>query len=151
MGDSGSIYFLVLIPVMWCFISWTLSRVSGWNRLAECYRETGQPVESDSSEIEVESAHMRSARMGAIHYHSMLSFRVSDSGLKISILFLFRLGHPPLFIPWDQMHHVEADLHIYSHKVKLSIGKPTIVRAMLPGWVRYRMPIEMRPQNPSLR
>jgi hypothetical protein len=89
--------------------------------------------------------------MGAIHYHSMLSFRVSDSGLKVSILFLFRLGHPPLFIPWDQMHRIEADTHIYSHKVKLLIGKPTIVRAMLPGWVRYRMPIEMRPQNPALR
>jgi hypothetical protein len=139
MHDLTSIGFIFLIPAMWCFLSWLLSRLSGWSHLARHYPSPASVVG--------ESAHMRTGRLGVVSYHSCLRFRVNDDGLQIAVAFPLRLGHPPLLIPWDQIHHVAADPLRYSHKVKMSIGRPAIAGAILPGWVRYRMPLEMRPPS----
>lgn len=143
MSDFGSIHFIALIPAMWCFLSWLLSRLSGWSLLARRY--------PSPEKVLGESAYLRTGRIGAINYHSCLRFCVNDDGLRISVALPLRLAHPPLFIPWDQLHHISADPILYSHKVKVSIGQPTIARMLLPGWVRYRMPLEMRPSAPSIR
>ncbi len=129
---------LLLIPLAWCAVSFMLARLSGWTRLAKYYRH--------DEFLPDETGRFRSASLGVIQYSSCLMFSVNDAGLRIAIFPLLRLGHPPLVIPWDQIHHIEAENRLYSQRVKLSIGKPTIVRASLPGWVRYRMPLEMRPK-----
>ena len=87
---------------------------------------------------------MRTARIGPVNYHSVLSFTCTDEGLQISIAFPFRVGHPPLFIPWDEFHHVLPDNKLFSNRIKASIGRPEIARVVLPAWVRYRMPMSLR-------
>ncbi|MGI9471498.1 MAG: hypothetical protein ACR2NZ_08205 [Rubripirellula sp.] len=143
MSDQSSLYFLAVIPLMWCFLSWLMSSLSGWSRLAREYRDCGQRSEASASG-NIETARLRTGRMGVINYHSILTFRACDDGLSIGTALPFRLGHPPLFIPWTEFHHVSEDPILYSHRVKASIGNPTIVRMTLPGWVKYRMPIELR-------
>ena len=142
MDHLGSVHFIALIPAMWCFLSWLLARLSGWARLSLQFRS---PLRVDG-----EWARMRTGKLGAISYHSCLIFRANEDGLRISVALPLRLGHPPLFIPWDEFHHLREDPILYSHKVKASIGRPTLVRVVLPGWVRYRMPLEMRPRSASL-
>ncbi len=139
MNNLGSVHFVALIPAMWLFLSWLLSRLSGWARLAEHYRATGHAAG--------ESAWMRTGRIGVVQYHSCLCFRVNDDGLRITVAFPLRLGHPPLFIPWDQFHHIREDEMMFSQKVKMSVGHPTLVRVTMPGWVRYRMPMQLRPSS----
>lgn len=134
--------FLLLIPFAWVGLSWLLSRISGWHRLAARY--------TASESISGESASLRTARIGPVNYHSCLRFQVSDDGLRISIAPPFRVGHPPLFISWSEFHHVKDDGMMYSHKVKASVGTPTITRITLPGWVRYRMPLSLRPVDQRL-
>ncbi|MEM8669891.1 MAG: hypothetical protein AAGG48_20360 [Planctomycetota bacterium] len=142
MLDSSSAVYLCLIPIVWCGLSWLLSRISGWHRLAAHYR--------CREVIAGESASLRSGRIGPVTYHSCLRFQVTDAGLGIRVARLFRVGHVPLFIPWDQFRHVKEDNLMYSHKVKASVGEPTITRVTLPGWVRYRMPMSLRPVDPRL-
>ena len=137
MGDLGSVHVIALIPAMWCLLSWLLSRLRSWSRLARHYRAPALVVG--------ESARMRTGRIGVVNYHSCLRFRINDDGILIAVAFPLRLGHPPLFIPWDQFHHIAPDPIMYSHKVKMTIGRPAIVQVSMPGWVRYRMPLEMRP------
>jgi hypothetical protein len=139
MSDLRSVYFITLIPAMWCFLAWLMSRLSGWSRLAQHYRSPRN--------INGESARMRSGRIGVVNYHSLLSLRVNDDGLRIAVALPLRLGHPPLFIPWNQFHQIAEDPIMYSHKIKASVGQPTLVRMTLPGWVKYRMPLDMRPSN----
>ena len=139
MNDLRSVAFVTLIPIAWIVLSLLMARLSGWATLRRVYRA--------SQDVDGEKAHMRSGKFGAVGYHSCLSFCVNDEGLRIAVAFPFRLGHPPLFIPWDQMHNVTGDTVRYSHKVKISVGKPTLVRVTMPGWVRYRMPLEMRPPS----
>ena len=143
MSDASSLNFRVLIPIAWCFLTVLMSRLSGWSKLAEQYPADG-PVEG-------ERALLRTGRIGAITYHSCLYFCANDRGLQIGVSWPMRLGHKPLFIPWDAFHHIGEDHMLFSQKVRLSIGKPTLTRAVFPGWVRYRMPLEMRPQRDESR
>jgi hypothetical protein len=142
MGNDGSLYFLLLIPAAAFLLCWVLASVSGWTRLTAQYREKQHSGKSRSAENE--RAHMRTARIGAINYHSVLSFTCTDDGLRISVFFLLRVGHPPLFIPWTDFHQVVPDNRLYSNRIKASIGNPTLARVVLPAWVRYRMPLSLR-------
>lgn len=141
--DLPPLTYLLLIPTVWLSLSWLLSRISGWHRLAQRY--------PGSHTIDGETAALRSGRIGPVNYYSCLKFGISDEGLLISIAPPFRLGHPPLFIPWSHFHHVKEDGMMYSQKVKASIGQPTITRIIFPGWVRYRLPMSLRPVDPRLR
>ena len=141
LQDLDRIHFLALIPFAWCFVCFALSRMSGWRRLSVEF----SPF-ADLSSVPLESASLRTAQLGAIHYHSMVKFTVSEKGLEMAMAIPLRLFHPPLFIPWNEMHSVRSDPKLYSHKVLVSVGKPTLVRAKLPGWVRYRMPLNLRPE-----
>lgn len=132
----GAVHFLALIPLAWCFLSWLLSRLSGWSLLAQHFKDSGAEPDGE----DVEAARFRTGRLGAVTYHSCLHFRVGSDGLWISVALPLRLGHPPLFIPWDQVHHISKDKVRYSRRIRASIGTPTLVRATLPGWVRYRLP-----------
>jgi hypothetical protein len=147
--EIDAIHFLALIPLAWILISFLLSLLSGWCRLAKHYRasasESSQGNERNPSD-EAEFAYLRTGRFSAVTYHSCLNFRVTQRGVRIAVAFPLRLGHPPLFIPWEEFHHVRPDDVRYSHMVKVSIGRPTLVKATLPSWVRYRMPLEIRPR-----
>mgnify|MGYP006906272016 CR=1 FL=1 len=136
MMNDGSLYFLFLIPLAAGFLCWVLASVSGWTRLAANYRV--------KHAIAGERARMRTGRIGPVNYHSVLSFCCTDDGLGISVAFPLRIGHPPLFIPWNDFHQVTPDNRLYSNRIKASVGSPAIARVVLPAWVRYRMPMSLR-------
>ena len=50
---------------------------------------------------------------------SCLNVDVSEAGLRLSVFPLFRLFHPPLFIPWD---HISTDIH----------------RGIVSNWIEFR-------------
>ena len=134
--------YLALIPLIWCVLSFALSQLSGWSKLAVKYPPP--PLPDGPPTGSGERASFRSGRIGAIHYYSCLGFRASEAGLLISMALPLRLGHPPLFIPWNEFHHVRDDPKLFSQSVCVSIGKPTVTRVLLPGWVKYHMPLELR-------
>ncbi len=43
-----------------------------------------------------------------VSYSNILNVAVCDGGLRLSCSLLFRLGHPPLFIPWSEMIAVRS-------------------------------------------
>lgn len=134
--NDGSLYYLLLLPLAAVFLCWILASVSGWSRLTADYRLDHR--------VTGERAWMRTARIGPVNYHSVLSFCCTDEGLLISIAFPFRFWHPPLFIPWDDFHQVIPDNKLFSNRIKASIGRPEMARVVLPAWVRYRMPMSLR-------
>jgi hypothetical protein len=86
---------LLFIP-LWGAVSVFLAFMGGWRKLAMTYR-ANHPF--FGKKFYFQSASMR--RM--TNYNKVLIIGANREGLFISVLFIFRLGHPPLFIPWAEI------------------------------------------------
>ena len=104
---------------VWVVAVVLVSLLSGWWGLAEQYRtETPFP------------ARMRRFQRGQMrwrtNYGNILTV-VSDSrGLYLSVMFLFRLGHPPLFISWADISFEDPNLWLFFSMQRLRLGPDRI-------------------------
>ena len=86
------IYFLCL----WLLVGATISYVGGWFSLAKVYRTR---VPFDGAKWGGQSGRMR----GLANYNNVLTLGVSQQGLYLASMFLFRFMHPPLLVPWGEI------------------------------------------------
>ncbi len=119
-------WVLPLIPVAaWIAMSFLLGSLGGWISLARAYR-TQEPVWG-------ERFWMKSAKMRyGVAYRGVLNFGVDARGLFISIFPLFRLGHPPLLIPWSDISFTRAEgwlLGAVRLNFRLAPGTPLLLQA----------------------
>jgi hypothetical protein len=90
-------WFLPLFVLGWCGIIAFLSLIGGWHALSKRYRAV-QPVQGRLFAF---------ASMGLgrsffpVSYGSCLFVRVGAAGIGLSIFPIYRILHPPLFIPWS--------------------------------------------------
>lgn len=96
------IAFIVFFTALWSFVSFITSRIGGWHTVAQHYR----------GELSYynERYTWRSGRFGWAGYSGVLNFAVSNEDLGISVLFLYRAGHPPLKIPFEEISGVEKTI-----------------------------------------
>jgi len=98
-STAFSLLLLLLIPLYLVALMWVLSRLSGWDWLARRFSETGV--------FYGESWRWQSARFrGWFSYNNCLKVGASSEGLHLEvmrILIPFRLFHPPLTIPWNEI------------------------------------------------
>jgi hypothetical protein len=80
---------------MWVMVSWLIAMIGGWSRLAGHYRA--------SSDFLGQTWNMCSGRMGISNYNGVLTIGANSNGLHLAVLLPFRVGHPPLFIPWEEI------------------------------------------------
>jgi hypothetical protein len=84
--------FFVGFVVLWIGILFIIARLDGRATLATFYRLSG----SFSGECwRFQSGEMR----WKLGYNNCLTVGVNPAGLYLSVFFLFRFGHPNLFIP----------------------------------------------------
>jgi hypothetical protein len=96
MENISPILFLILFAVFFSGVCFIISLMSGWHELANEYPLTGT--------FQGQRWHFRSANMRwGFHYNGCLTLGADQSGLFVSVLFPFRCGHPPLFIPWSDV------------------------------------------------
>ena len=76
-----------------------VSYASGWRILSEKYSSTG--------EVEGRRFRFRAAKFDNLsYYRGVLFITVNEHGLGLSVFFLFRPGHHPLFLPWENFRVV---------------------------------------------
>lgn len=129
MDAPGPPLFLIpLFPVafagMWCAVSLLLSRMGGWSHMAEKFPAHDQPSGK--------RFYMQGGRIGVVQYSGCLTLHLSPEGTHLAVLFPFRLGHPPLFIPWEAVHRARIQRFLWSETVVLEVGSPVITTLQLP-------------------
>jgi hypothetical protein len=102
--------FPPLFAGMWMLVCFVLSITGGWHVLAARY--------ATKVSFSGERFHFRSARVGGVNYGGCLTFGSGPAGLYLAILFPFRIGHPPLAIPWSDVSAREARRWLF-HEVEL--------------------------------
>jgi hypothetical protein len=96
---------LLFIP-LWCAVSVFLAFMGGWRKLAMTYRA--------SNPFFGKKFYFQSASMQRMtNYNNVLIVGGNREGLFLSVLFIFRLGHPPLFFPWAEISFKEKEGKFY--------------------------------------
>ena len=121
-------YFAVAFPFlfvgMWCLVSLVISAAGGWRRLAGRFPARGEACDR--------RLYLRSGHVGLSHYRGCLTIGTSAAGFRLSVLFPFRLGHPPLFIPWTQVYPVRLQRISWLESVVCEVGAPALATLHLP-------------------
>jgi hypothetical protein len=105
-ASSGNLspYFLLFFPVyfvaLWAFVSIVLSFMGGWHSLSRRFRAQAEPYgQTKSAGPLFYGVQMRFR----VNYGNVIRMIAADDALYVSVLFLFRAGHPPLCIPWKEV------------------------------------------------
>ena len=95
-------------------------KLSGWDKLARKY--------GYHQKFQGKIFRMTTAYIGALRYRNCISVGVSPQGLYLSPFVLFRLGHPPIFVPWGEVSHFEEKQGVFGigKYYALDIGFPKI-------------------------
>lgn len=96
-------WFFPFFALMWIGVSGLLAMLSGWSGLATNFRAEGTV---DGEQFRFVSGSMGNRSL-PVHYGNCLFVTVNETGFAISILFLFRVLSPPLFIPWSAVEAIE--------------------------------------------
>ena len=81
---------------IWIVISALISYLGGWWSLSQYYQ-------SRPHNIRKKWLFQTAAMRFMTGYGNCLNVAVTDRGLLLSVLFIFRFGHPPLLIPWEDI------------------------------------------------
>jgi len=99
----------------WMVVGLVFSRMSSWASLAQRYRYD-EPFSGEL--LRFRSAAMR---FGG-HFRSCLTMGVNPQGFFLALSFPFFPGHPPLFIPWNDIT-VHRTRFLWVKGVELDLGR----------------------------
>jgi hypothetical protein len=124
--------FIPLFILFWCAILSLIAVLSGWATLAQRFRLTATFAGPTWA---FQSARMR----WNSHYGSCLNVSADATGLKLSVLFLFRPGHPPLFVPWSEISVAKRWRFLFFRQVKLLLGRGEQIPLVIGGGLADRI------------
>lgn len=119
--------FAIVFPIFWMLVVGLISLLSGWQRLAQRYRATLPPSGQKWT--------WQYGMIGWAGYRGVLNLTANDAGLFMEVMWLFRFGHPPLFIPWQEFREAKVTNFLFYRQVKAKIGFPTVATVRLPAAV----------------
>jgi len=98
--ESGAAVVFVMFPALWVLVSFLVAHLGGWARLAREYGTT--------ESFEGDTWRFQSGRIGVSNYGLCLTIGADSHALFMAVLFIFRVGHPPLLIPWSEVSAAET-------------------------------------------
>ncbi|MDR3746046.1 MAG: hypothetical protein P4K80_07955 [Acidobacteriaceae bacterium] len=110
-----TLYFVVF----WAGVGVLISVVGGWRSLAQRYRTERTFPD-----------HKRWLQSGQMYrmvgYNNVLTVASDNEGIYLGVLFLFRIAHPPLFIPWSEIEIETPQQKFFVSVQKLRLGPDRI-------------------------
>ena len=101
---------------LWICICQLISAAGGWRALSWHYRA--------NSTFEGRKEWLKSARLRHwTNYNNCLVVGSNKYGLYLGVLPIFRVGHPPLFIPWMDISTEEGSRRLWGDFVKFKFAK----------------------------
>lgn len=138
ISSSGAIALVVIIPIafvaIWSCTGYLVALTGGWRLLAKRFRMEG--------EFAGLTRKMQGARMRySTNYNNALTIGADQNGLFMAPFVLFRVGHPPLFIPWAEISNVRPVTVLFFFQfVAMQLGQqeqiPFMIRTSLAEWLK---------------
>jgi hypothetical protein len=123
--DNPLLLVVLALLVPWAYaVSLLIAQIGGWRHLAKRFPANDEPSGK--------RFFMQTGSVGQIGYGSCLTIHCSPNGLRISVLWPFRLAHPPLFIPWDVIQNCRAERLLWMDTVVFDVQTSKAVKLRLP-------------------
>ena len=113
MDEFTNKYFMFLFFPMWFAAVYFGGFLSGWTTLANKYKK---PADKHSNG---KTVFLSSFWTGMMHYGNCVFMSADKDGLYLSVLFFFRFGHAPLFIPWSEINATYGKYFFFFNTVDL--------------------------------
>ncbi len=127
----GPAFFAGFFIALWCGSCFLVSVMTGWFALAQRFRQESAPY----GEIKTAGPFFYGVYMRFWgHYSSVIRLTAASDALYASVLFPFRIGHPPLRIPWDEIK-LGTTMWFFRTYVVLTLGN----EEMIPMRISQRM------------
>jgi hypothetical protein len=98
--------FSVVFPLFWATIAFLISRLGGWGSMAEAYPYREPLI--------VQCFPLQSAILRFMsNYNAVVKICADEQGLYFSVMFLFRPGHAPFFVPWEEISGTRKQYFLY--------------------------------------
>ena len=96
----SSLGIVLFCAVCVCAVAFFVSFITGWFALSRRFKRQSDPYgETKTAGPFFYTIYMRLWS----HYSSVIRLTAASDALYASVLFPFRIGHPPLRIPWDEI------------------------------------------------
>lgn len=128
--------FLVVFPAFWSGVVWLVGQF-GWRRLARDY-ETDAPITG-------RTFRMQTATVGGANYSSSLTISIEPDGLRMAPMALFRPGHPPVLIPWDEIENLRPKHVLWFRSYAFDTAGPRPVTVRVPEAIVEAIRDELAP------
>jgi hypothetical protein len=120
---------ILLFPIgfalIWGFVCYLLAWIGGWQQMARHYRSERVPNGQAVGGFW--------AMLGPVSHRGTLTLQAAPEGLYLSMMILFRLGHPTLLIPWHAIKRRENAPGSLFTWLALDLGSPKITTLRLPA------------------
>jgi ankyrin repeat protein len=114
------------------------ARMTGWHRMAERFAATGpEPARAIRQDAGV-------GTIGLVRVKNLMRAAAPVEGLYLAMPAVFRLGHPPLSIPWREMRIASDSVLFGQRVVRVTVGDPAIGKIWLRGGVAAEVPGRLR-------
>lgn len=124
MESLFPVLFVIGFPVLFCVVSWFIALVGGWRSIAGVY--------PDRAPTNATSFWMESGGFGLANYRGALFIDIGTDGVRFAVFPLFRLGHAPFFVPWEDLTVSEANGWL-SKGARLTAARAPNVRILVRG------------------
>ena len=88
--------YILLFIILWMVVCKLIAAAGGWRTLSQNYRAVSV---FDGQKLWLKSIGMRKWT----NYSNCITVGANKYGLYLSVLLIFRVGHPPLFFPWTDI------------------------------------------------
>lgn len=97
MTAVETVLLLVLFALAWLVLCVLLAGVGGWRQMAEQYAQGDRPFQGESRRFE------RLSLGWLANYGRCLVVGRGPAGVRLALLPLVPIAHPPLVVPWEDL------------------------------------------------
>ncbi|AVS71275.1 hypothetical protein C8246_23785 [Paracidovorax avenae] len=126
----NTLWFLLLLPLLWLNACRMLAARSGWRALADSFPEKTPPT---GKAVRFASARMGRMHGMPIHYAHCLTVTAGPEGLSLSAPWFVFFHRPPIHLPWSQVKAVKTVVDTRNARVCLHAGEDGPSEFMLMG------------------
>lgn len=141
---STPLGFAIFFVALWCAVCFIISMVSGWFALARRFRMQSEPY----GDLKTAGPFFYTVYMRFWgRYSSVIRLTAASDALYGSVLFLFRAGHPPLRIPWNEVRFGKTK-RLWRTYIVLTLGNKEKIPLRIPVRMARNLGILERFQAP---